>query len=269
MRKTVTGIFAFIVTLFGGMIAYHYINQDDMIFRPLPLQKEHEFTFKSNYEEVYLPVSNGNIHGIYFKAENPKGVVLFLHGRGKNISFWANRADFFLEKHLDVFMIDYRGFGKSSPGFKESWLLEDALAGYDYLLSKFPEQKIHVFGNSLGTAMATWVAAHRNPNQLILESPYYSLLAAAAYTKPYLPYWAIRGILKYPLQTHKWITKVTAPIYIFHGKDDTIVPFVQSELLYQKVKKYNEKVEFIPLENWGHSHVEKHADYQARIKEIL
>ncbi len=269
MRKLFLGILIGVVLLFSGAIGYNYYKQDEFIFKSISLDREHQFSFASPFEEVFIPVNGGEVHGIYFKREAPKGVVLFLHGRGKNLSTWGKRSDFFLERGYNVLLIDYRGFGKSSPGFKESWLLEDSLAAYDYLAKEVSEEKITVYGNSLGTAMAAWVAAHRNPNKLILEAPYYSLVAAAAYTKPFLPFWVVRAILKYPLQTHKWIGKVKAPIYIFHGKHDKVVPFIQSKLLYEKASRDNPRVEFIPLENWGHAQIEKHDQYQARIAEIL
>ncbi len=269
MRKIILGSFVGIVTLFGLAIGYNYYKQDELIFKSVPLEKDYQFSFSAPFEEVYLPVSSGEIHGIYFKKEEPKGVVLFLHGRSKNLSFWGKRSEFFLERGYSVFVIDYRGFGKSSPGFSESWLLEDSLIAYDYLAKSYNQETIIVYGNSLGTAMATWVAAHRSPGKLILEAPYYSLVDAAAYTRPYLPLWAIKAILKYPLQTHKWIGKVKAPIYIFHGKNDRVVPYLQSQLLYEKACRHNNRVEFIPLEDWGHAHIEKHTSYQAKIGQIL
>ena len=269
MKKTILSTFFVMVILFGAAIGYNYMKQEEMIFRSIPLDRDHTFSFEADFDEVFLPVGDGEIHGVHFKTEGPRGAVLFLHGRSKNLDYWGKRARFFLERNLDVFIIDYRGFGKSSAGFKEHWFLEDSLAAFDYLKKSHAEENIIVYGCSLGTSMAAWVAANRSPKKLILESPFYSMLAAAAYAKPYLPLWAVKAVLKYPLQTHKWIGDVRAPIYIFHGKNDKIVPFAHSELLYEKVKKSNNEVVFIPLEDWGHSHLENHDYYQVRIEEIL
>lgn len=270
MKKFALISLSVIVALFAVVITYHYWNQEKLIFRSQCLDREHKFSFAVDFEEIFLPVaSGGEVHGLHFRAPNSKGIVLFFHGRGKNIDFWSKRSNFFLSHHLDVMLIDYRGFGKSSPGFKEEWFLEDAIIAYDYVKQHYSENQIIVYGHSLGTAMATWAAAHNNPNKLILEAPFYSMLAAVIHTKPFIPEWVLRMILKYPLRTHTWIEKVRSPIYIFHGKADTIVPFAQGQLLFHHAKKTNAQVEFIPLDAWGHTNFDQHDQYQRKIKEIF
>lgn len=269
MRKIIFGISLLFVTIFASAIGYNYMMQDELIFKAVPLSRDHQFDFEHNFEEVYIPVSQGEVHGLHFKADDSRGAVCFLHGQGQNLAYWGTRAAFFLKENLDVFIIDYRGFGKSSKGYKEKWLLEDSLAAYDYLNTHFDENQIIVCGNSLGTAMATWVAANRNPNKLILEAPYYSLLAAAAHRRPYLPIWAIRLILKYPLHTNQWIKRVSSPVYIFHGRLDDVIPFVQGQLLYEEGSKHNDQVTFIPLDDFIHTNMQKDKQYQQHIAEIL
>lgn len=269
MRKFILGTFLLITTICAAAIGYNYMMQDELIFKAIPLARDFKFDFDVEFEEVFLPVKKGEVHGIHFKSEDPKGAVCFLHGQGKNLSYWGNRANFFLKENLDVFIIDYRGFGKSSPGYKESWLLEDSLAAYDYLSTHFDENKIIVCGNSLGTAMATWVAANRKPNKLILEAPYYSLLAAAAHRRPYIPIWVLKMILKYPLHTNRWIKNVSSPVYIFHGRLDNVIPFVQGQLLYEEVQRHNSRANFYPLDDFVHTNMQTDVQYQDHIAEIL
>ncbi len=269
MRKAFFGIFLLVVTIMASALGYNYMKQDELIFKAIPLDRDFVFDFDVEFEEVFLPVKDGEVHGVYFKSENRKGVVCFLHGQGKNLSYWGKRAHFFLNQNLDVFIIDYRGFGKSSSGYKESWLLEDALAAYDYLAGLFDEDQITVCGNSLGTAMATWVASQRNPNKLILEAPYYSLLAAASHAKPYLPIWGIKAILKYPLHTNQWIKNVKSPVYIFHGRKDNIIPFLHGQLLFEEVTRHNDKAEFIPLDDFMHTNMQNDEQYREYINKIL
>ena len=269
MRKIILGVSLLLVTIAGSAIGYNYMMQDELIFKAIALPRDHKFDFQSAFEEVFLPVGDGEIHGIHFKAKDRQGAVCFFHGQGKNLDYWGSRADFFLKENLDVFIIDYRGFGKSSRGFTEKWLLQDSLTAYDYLNQHFEEDKIIVCGNSLGTAMATWVAANRHPNKLILEAPYYSMLDAAAHRRPYFPMWLIRMVVKYPLHTNKWIKKVKSPVYIFHGRLDNIIPFVQGQLLYEEVAKHNDQVTFIPLDNFVHVNMQTDQQYQEYIRDIL
>jgi len=269
MKKFILSFFTALFIGFCAIVYYYYENQDRFIFRSLPLSKEHEFTWNKPFEEVYLPVSEeGQIHGIHFKQENPKGVVLFLHGNSKNLDFHGKRFDLFSNLGYDFFAIDYRGFGKSSPGFKETWFLEDGTAAYEFLKKQYPEDQIHIFGHSLGTSAATYVASKNNPATLVLEAPFYSMIAAAVHTKPILPEWVVSMILKYPLRTDIWIEDVSSPIYIFHGTNDVIVPFSQGKQLYDKIKD-SKDASFFVLDNHGHEYLQNHENYQSNIKKIL
>jgi hypothetical protein len=255
--------------LLGGFIYHHHSSQDQMIFKSVPLEKEHVFQTDYPFEEIYLPTpQNSHIHGLWFHEKESKGVVLFFHGRGKNLQFWAHRAYPFIERGYDVLIIDYRGFGKSSKGFKESWLLEDGETAYNFLLSHYSEGQITVYGHSMGTSIATWVASNHHPKMLILEAPFFNMIEAAAFTKPFIPEFVIRFILKYHLRTDAWIAKVKSPIYIFHGIPDKIVPYEHSQKLYGKIKE-NKKNEFITLPNAGHVDIHHDPIYIEKLEELL
>jgi len=269
MKKYIKFFLIIIPLILLSLVSYNYIKQDHYIFRSLPLSRDFAYQWDVPFDEIFIPVGHdGEINALHFHSPSPKGAILFLHGQGKNLHHWGDRAHFFLERNYDVMIIDYRGFGKSSKGFKENWLLEDAEAAYHHLLESFSEDQIVVYGQSLGTAMGTWVASQHQPKMLILEAPYYSMIAAAAYTKPFLPKWIIKLILKYPLKTNEWIKNVKSPIYIFHGTKDLTIPFVQARALYNEIK-HEKDVEMIILPGWGHGNIPDHVDYLAKIAEIL
>lgn len=269
MKKFLSGFFT-ATLLFMVLIVYHYYEeQDSLIFKNAPLHKKHTFNFKHKYEEVFLPTSEeGEIHGLHFTRPESKGVIYFLHGNSRNLDFHGHREEMFVEGGYDFFSIDYRGFGKSSKGFKESWLLEDAMVGYEYLKEQYPEDKIIVVGHSLGSAMATYVCANTHPKALILEAPFYSMIEAAHFTKPFLPTWVITIICKYPLRTNQWIANVKSPIHIFHGTVDKVVPYEQGKMLFEECPK-NGDVSFYTLDNWGHDDLHEHDNYQSQIWDIL
>ncbi len=251
-------------------LTYHiYSNQDELIFRSHSLDKEHLFELDHPYEEIFLPtLENTHINGLWFHTENSKGVVLFFHGRGKNLNFWAHRAYPFINRGYDVLIIDYRGFGKSAKGFDESWILEDGETAYHFLLSHYQEKEIIIYGHSMGTSIATWVASTHNPLMLILEAPFYSMIEAASYTKPLIPEFLIRWMLKYHFRTDRWIGKVKAPIYIFHGIPDNVIPYNQSQKLYGEIK-HDKKNEMIILPNAGHGDVYQDPLYIEKLDELL
>lgn len=265
-------IFATIVLLFSAfvyVIYNHYKHQDYIVFKSEPLERNYVFTWNYPFEEVFLPLKNGaEIHGLFFKRPNSKGVILFCHGRSRNLTYHGRRAGFFLDRGYDVFIFDYRGFGKSSRGFKEEWLLEDGDTAYEFLKKSYPEKNIIVYGQSLGTAVGTWVAAHHYPKMLILEAPFYSLISVAAYAKPYIPEWILRRMLKYQFHTNEWIQNVSVPIYIFHGTKDTVVPIDQAKRLFAEIRD-RKKVEMIILPEWEHEDLPKHEICKKKLSQLL
>lgn len=252
-----------------GVGARHYYIQEKLIFKAKRLPHNHVYSWKHPHEELFLPIKQGGaLNALYFKKGKSKGVVLFFHGQGSNLNTCGHRADHFLEKDYDFFVIDYRGFGKSSNGFREDWFLEDGQTAYNYLKTIYKESEITVYGQSLGTSIATYVASKNHPKRLVLEAPFYSMLAAAAYTKPYLPTWLIRFILKYPLETNVWIKHVPCPIYIFHGTHDEIIPYVHSQKLYNEIKDLKQ-IEFITLPDCGHNAMHHHPVYKQHFSRIF
>lgn len=257
---------AFIVSI----VLYNYSIQDGVIFRGKSLDRKYVYHWKHPFKEVFLPTSNqGEINGLLFQQPNSKGVILYFHGRTGNLAYWGKKAPFFIEQGFDVFIIDYRGFGKSSPGYKEKWFLEDGEVAYNYVRTLYPEEKIIVYGQSLGSSVATWVASKNFPKKLVLEAPFYSMIAAATYTKPYLPEWVVRLMLKYHLRTDKWILKVTSPIYIIHGKEDKIVPFEHAKRLFHRMRDRNKNVRLLSLPDWDHDNLHLHHVYRSHVSEIL
>lgn len=255
--------------LVGNILLYdHYNRQEDMIFQAKELPQDYVYTTEHPYKENILKSGTGSINALLFTQEDSKGVVLFCHGRGKNLSLHLKHVDGFLARGYDVLAFDYRGFGKSSKGFKESWLLEDGITCYNYLANLYPEENIVVYGNSMGTAVATWVAKEKNPKLLVLESPFTSMIDAAAYTKPYLARWVVSMILKYPLRTDQWIESVNCPVAVLHGTDDTIVPYSQGKALFQKIE-HRPNCRFITIVYNDHNTLYTTDAYKSELRKIL
>lgn len=269
LKKLSLGLLVIIIGIMTFVVCLNYAKQDEYIYRSKPLARDYAFEWKEPFEEIFLPVgSSSEINALHFHTQEPKGVVLFLHGQGKNLKYWGKRAPFFLRKGYDVMIIDYRGFGKSSREFKQEFLLEDANTAYRYLLDRFPEEQIVVYGQSLGTSIATHVTSQHKPKMLILEAPYYNMVMAASHLKPFLPIWLIELILKYPLKTNEWIQSVNVPIHIIHGNVDDMIPFAQAQKLYDEIKAHK-KATFTTLFNWGHHDIDDNHQYQAKMAEIL
>ena len=117
----------------------------------------------------------------------------------------------------DVFLPDYRGYGKSGGRISsQAQLLADADTVHRQLLAEYPESRTVILGYSLGTGPATWLAARHHPKLLILQAPYFSMRDMAARLYPFVPGF----LLRYPMPTNELIGRVGAPVVLFHGDHD-------------------------------------------------
>ena len=269
LKKIILWLFLSPVLLLLGGFSYLLLVQEKRIFDFKPLEQNYKFDFDTNHKEVVLNTEDSVLTGLHFKAQNPKGAIYYLHGKGSNLSHskWKKIVKQFVEVHgYDVFMIDYRGFGKSLGKVSYDGLLRDANAGYNYLKTLFPEESITVYGLSLGTSFATYVASNNQPKQLVLEAPFYSLFDVACTTLPKVPPFMIQTVLKYPLRTDIWIQNLTCPVYIFHGTNDEIIPY-DSSIRLSQIAKTPCDLTIIP--HGDHNHLNLTQEYKQKIEEIL
>ena len=240
-----------------------YFIQEWIIFRPEKLSKHFKYKFDYPFEEYFFEPEKGvSINGLHFKLPQSKGVVFYFKGNSRSIKGWSKFARDFLGKGYDIFMIDYRGFGKSIGKRSEAGIIRDAQFVYDFLKSKYPEEKITIYGRSIGSGFATKIASENNPNRLILDSPYFSFLHLM---RRYLPIFPVSKILKYHIRTDLYINEVSCPIFIIHGTRDWQIPFSNSK----KLAKKSSRVILIPIEDASHNNLPRFAAYHDHLYAIL
>jgi len=178
------------LALFGyvGICGYLYWQQELFIFHPTKLEPDYQYAFAGRFEETNLDVNGATINVVHFFADDPKGVILYLHGNGEIIPFTEGIASYFVSIGFDVAIPDYRGYGKSIGEItNEADLHADMEAVYQYVLSQYSEEDITVYGQSLGTGLSVSLAAKYSPKQLILESPYFSMVNLVQTHLPLVP----------------------------------------------------------------------------------
>lgn len=259
------------ITLIGILLLVYfavaflfYVLQDYFFFRPEILPKTFEYQYPFPFKEVNFEMEDGGkINGLHFLVPNSKGVIFYLKGNSKSVKGWGKFARDFVSKGYDFFMIDYRGFGKSSGKRTEATLYNDAQTVYKWLQNHYPEENIVVYGRSLGSGMAARVSSWNNPRMLILDSPYYSFLYQIRRFGFILP---LRWLLKYQIRTDQFIKKVTCPIFILHGKKDRLIPHRQSVKL---LNESPEKITLLSIEKAGHNNLPDFPKYHELLYEIL
>jgi pimeloyl-ACP methyl ester carboxylesterase len=241
-----------------------YFFQDLILFRPEKLSKDFKFDYKDyNFQEYTIPTHKGELSGIRFKAENPKGVVLYLKGNSRSIKGWGKFAIDFLRYDYDVIMLDYRGFGKSRGRRTQENIKEDIQLVYDKIKERVEEKYIILYGRSMGSGFATKIASVNNPRMLILDAPYYSMSKS---TGRYLPFLPMSLLLKWPIPTYKWIKYVKCPIHIIHGTQDKLIPF-KSSIKLASINKVHTKL--YPIISGGHNNLHNFEPYHETLSQIL
>jgi alpha-beta hydrolase superfamily lysophospholipase len=250
--------------VYGAICGVYYFLQEKIIFHPTTLEKDHTFSFHVPFEEYYLPTQDGEtINMIWLKATKPKGVIVYCHGNADNLDRWAKIAEKLVDYSYDVMIFDYRGYGKSTGKVSPENLFTDAQMVYDFAKKQYNENQIICYGRSLGTGIATYIASKNNPKYLVLETPYFSVLEMSQRYANWLP---TSWLLKYPIRTDVNIVKVKAPITIFHGTEDEVVPYQSGVKLKPLLKPHDE---FVTIPKGMHSDLENSEEYQTGIAKIL
>ncbi|PSR54874.1 alpha/beta hydrolase [Adhaeribacter arboris] len=256
---------AVVVSIVLILLGVIYSLQDRLIFFPEKLPRDYVFPFNNPFQEVFLETLDGaEIHALHFRAKEPKGVILYFHGNAGNLRSWGYLAEEYLAYNYDVFMVDYRGFGKSTGIRTEAALHQDAQLAYQHVVKEYPENKIIVFGRSIGTGMAVPVAARNKPKCLLLETPFYNFADVAKTHYSFLP---VTLLLKYSFRSDEWIQKVNCPIYIFHGTADKVVLYSSGEKLAQVAD--SAKTRLITIPNSGHNDLSNFHQYRQALQTIL
>jgi uncharacterized protein len=246
-------------------IAIYYL-QDYMLFKPEKLTEDFQFYYDSqDTKEYFMETRDGaKINGLLFKSKNPpKGIVLYLKGNSKSIKGWGKFAVDFTRHDYSVFMVDYRGFGKSTGRRSQKAIKRDLQKVYNKLKEKTTEENIILYGRSLGSGFASKLASMNNPKMLILDAPYYSLRKVTARYMPFMP---LSIIMKYPLPTYKWLKYVQCPIHIIHGTHDKLIPFKTSVKLSQIKPKITRLYTII---GGGHKNLNNFESYHKMLGEII
>jgi fermentation-respiration switch protein FrsA (DUF1100 family) len=188
-----------------------------------------------NVEDVWLTASDGvRLHAWWVLDGEARFTFLAFHGNASNVANRAPTYEFLHGAHVNILALEYRGYGRSEGKPSEAGIYRDAEAAYDYLVkskSKDPKTIIS-FGQSLGTAVATHLATHRQVAGLVLEAPFPSASQVARKT-----FWFFPGIslLTYgQFNTRAWLKEIHAPVLIVHCTQDPVIPFQFGQEVYEE-----------------------------------
>ena len=264
MKKGLFKLLKLILALYIIVCGLLYAFQEKLIFFPQKLEKNHQFSFNQKFEEINIKTIDGiYLNGLLFKSDSSKGLIFYLHGNAGSLSSWGGVAETYTDLNYDIFILDYRGYGKSEGSINgQEQLFQDIQTVYDELKNKYKEDKIIVLGYSIGTGLASKIASKNNPKLLILQAPYYSLTDLMRHTYRIIPTF----ILKYTFETNEFIKNCKMPVVIFHGTQDRVIYYGSSIKLKEQFK---EQISLITLEGQGHNGMTDIPAYKEEIRKLL
>lgn len=244
------------------LCALLYSRQEASIFYPGPNDRTLREQWSAN--RIEIPVAGAKLEGWW--TDNPgaatPAVILYFGGNAEDVLYTASTA-----RHLEarrLLVVNYRGYGGSTgqPGQKE--LYEDALAVYDQVIREGTDPRhIVVMGRSLGSGVATMLAANRPVAGAILITPFDSLAAVAAGHYAIFP---VRLLLRHPFPSDEWARRISRPALIIAASHDFIVPAKHAQRL---ADAWAGPKEVHVLQGVGHNDVEASAEYYPLLNRFL
>jgi len=266
MRKKIfrwAKIIIFLYCIVG--IALYYL-QDYFLFRPTALPRNYQYHFDVPFSEVEIPFNKTDtLNMVKFTPVDSvrKGVVIYFHGNKENINRFAKFSSNFTRLGYEVWMADYPGYGKSVGNRTEKILYEQSLQIFKMASSKYAKDSIVIYGKSLGTGIAAYLASRYDCKQLILETPYYSIPDLLGY---YAFIYPMQRMSKYKIPTYQYLESVKSPIVIFHGTNDGLIPYRCAKKLKEVLKPTDQ---FITIEKGSHNDINDFPLYHQKLDSLL
>jgi hypothetical protein len=220
---------AIVAAVYIAACAYLFAFQRDYVFEPggtlaTPVEKGID-----GVEVITLQAKDGTeLTGWHAPASPGRPTLLYFHGNAGNVSGRAKRFAQVLDSRFGLLAMSYRGYPGSGGAPSESAFFSDALEIFDWLAAQTPD--IVVYGESLGTAVATYVASERPAKALVLEAPFTAALDIAAATYPWVP---TKLLMRDPFLSRENILRVEEPLLVVQGTNDAIVPVEQGKRLFE------------------------------------
>jgi|SRR5690348_4587049 len=227
---------------YAGLGLLLYLGQRAIMYVP---DRRHTAPTAAGFpaaQEVVLETDDGeHVMAWHVAPRDDKPVIIYFHGNGGSLSYRVSRFTDIVADGTGLIALSYRGYGGSSGRPTEAGLMRDAAAAYDYAVARYPAERLVLWGESLGSALAVALAAERPVAKIVLEAPFTSIADVAATHYWYFP---VRLLLKDQFHSDRRIREVKAPVLILHGERDRVVPIALGERLFALVTSPKQFVRF-------------------------
>ena len=225
----------FILTIFVIyflVLVFLYFYQRSLLYHP----NENNYSgdkISVDIEKVKIQTSD-NIELLgWYHEKNLKDykTLVYFHGNAGSLENRIHKLNHFQDMNINFLIIAWRGFNGNKGKPSEKGLYVDGKSTIDWLIKKGVDEKnLILYGESLGTGVATHLAQNKNYAGVILETPFTSMIDAAKNFYPYIP---VNLLLKDKFENYKKVKNINSPILIMHGEVDQIVPFSMGKKIYE------------------------------------
>lgn len=228
LRRILVAILVLVVILYAAVIGYMFFNQRALQYSPDGDITALAATGLSQAQEIQIPSGDGFVTAWY--QAPAAGMPLIVYYKGNSGSFTEEHERYaqFVADGYGFLAFDYRGFPASPGAISQDNIIADALAAYDWAAAH--HDVILIWGRSLGSGPATYVASQRDAAALLLETPFLSAVTVAAERYPFLP---VGLVMQDQFPSNLWITDVAEPVFVAHGTADTTIGVSNGERLYR------------------------------------
>jgi uncharacterized protein len=220
-----------VITAYALLALGIAFNQRSLIYKPDPRRITPVEAGHVGVEVWQISTPDGETLTAWYAAARPgRPTLLYFHGNAGWVELRSERLTELTDRGYGVLMPSMRGYGGSTGQASETAAVADALLVYDALRdSGIEASTIILFGESLGTGIATQLAAARTVSGLVLDSPYTGMVDLAQLRYPWLP---VRLLLADRYETVKHIKSLNAPLLILHGEADMLVPIAMGQAIH-------------------------------------
>jgi len=236
LQKLVLNASVVLITIYLSSCLLLRWGQTKLIFFPDRQIKSTPQAYGLNYEDIWLDLGEDKVHGWWIPtAKSSAPALIYFHGNGSNLGDLTEIVAIFHQLEVSVLLIDYRGYGKSSPIFpNEARVYEDAEATWQYVtqVRKVEPARVFVYGHSLGGAIALDLAVkHPEMAGLITEGTFTSIGDMAGHM-PGLKIFPLNLVITQRFDSINKIESLQTPILILHGTDDGVIPPLMANELF-------------------------------------
>ena len=223
--------FFLLIVIYVGITVVVYFYQRKLLYHPFSAEITGEGLIH-NFETINFKTSDNFVLKGWFHLKNSnKKTILFLHGNAGNLDNRIDKLNSLGSMDINFLIISWRGYSGNPGNPSEAGLYKDVLGGIKWLNEKgISNDQIILYGESLGTAIATEVGQNENFAGIILEAPFTSMVDMGQKIYPIFP---VKFLLKDKYESKNKIKNIKSPILIMHGEIDKIVPFRMGKKMFE------------------------------------